>query len=65
MTQIFVAVFFVIFSRLKEIIAIIYRRKYELLNNLKINLKLFENYVKIHINYMKISINYMKIILNC
>ena len=31
----FLSLFFEIFSRLKEIIVIIYQRKYELLNNLK------------------------------
>ena len=43
----FLLVIFEIFVDLLLIIIIIYRRKYELLNNLKINFNVYENYMKI------------------
>ena len=53
--------FLLVIFDLLLIIGIIRRRKYELLNNLK----LYENYMKIGMNYMKIGMNYMKIGLSC
>ena len=49
----FLLLFFEISADLLLIIGVIYQRKYEPLNNLKTNLKLYENYMKIDINYMK------------